>query len=538
MINFRKPFSASVLLAALLLSTVAAVATAAAPTSTKTLRYASQDDPQTLDPHSANLTPTNRVISQVYESLVARDMDFKIVPGLALWWSNPDAKTWRFKLRPNVKFHDGSPFTADDVVFSLERTLHPFSQLKSSVQGVASAKKIDDLTVDFVMKEPNPVLLNHLYQFRIMSKIWATKNNALTPQNYKSNEDTFASRNTNGTGPFSVKLRQPDVKTVLIANPNWWNNASKEKGNVTQVEMLPIKSNATRMAALLSGEIDFVLDPPQQDVARLKADPNIRIAEGNEARIQYFAFDQFRDELLYSSVKGKNPLKDLRVRQAMAYAIDVNAIRQVVMRGLSTPTASIVPPGTQGYSKEADVRLPFNREKAKALLTEAGYAMGFSITLDCGANQPPADICQAVAAMLTQIGIRTTPNIVPLANYFSKLQKFDTSFYLLSWGATTFDSFYTLQALLNTNAGEQSSNGDSNYGRYSNPKMDELIGKIKSEFDMKKRDGWIREALMLNQNDIATLPLHQPVIPWAMRKNIEANFAPNNIAYFFRFKIN
>ena len=392
MINFRKPFSASVLLATLLLSTVAAVATAAAPTSTKTLRYASQDDPQTLDPHSANLTPTNRVISQVYESLVARDKDFKIIPGLALWWSNPDAKTWRFKLRPNVKFHDGSPFTADDVVFSLERTLHPLSQLKSSVQGVASARKIDDMTVDFVMKEPNPVLLNHLYQFRIMSKIWASKNNALTPQNYKSNEDTFASRNTNGTGPFSVKLRQPDVKTVLVANADWWNNASKEKGNVTQVEMLPIKSNATRMAALLSGEIDFVLDPPQQDVARLKADPNIRIAEGNEARIQYFAFDQFRDELLYSSVKGKNPLKDLRVRQAMAYAIDVNAIRQVVMRGLATPTGSIVPPGTQGYSKEADKRLPFDREKAKALLTEAGYAMGFSITLDCGANQPPAAI--------------------------------------------------------------------------------------------------------------------------------------------------
>ena len=536
MMNLKTKFSATVLLVALTISAAANAATAAPQA--KILRYASQDDPQTLDPHSANLTPTNRVISQIYESLVARDKDFKIVPGLALWWSTPDTKTWRFKLRPNVKFHDGSPFTADDVVFSVERSLHPLSQLKSSLQGVASAKKIDTFTVDFVMKEPNPVLLNHLYQFRVMSKSWATKNNALAPQNYKSNEDTFSSRNANGTGPFMLKLRQPDVKTVLIANPNWWNNASKEKGNVTQVEMLPIKSNATRVAALLSGEIDFVLDPPQQDVARLKADPNIKIAEGNEARIQYFAFDQFRDELLYSNVKGKNPLKDLRVRQAIGYAIDVNAIRQVVMRGLSTPTGSIVPPGTQGYSKEADKRLPFDREKAKALLAEAGYPMGFSITLDCGANQPPADICQAVAAMLTQIGIRTTPNIVPLANYFSKLQKFDTSFYLLSWGATTFDSFYTLQALLNTNAGELSASGDSNYGRYSNPKMDELIGKIKSEFDMKKRNAWIREALLLNQNDIATLPLHQPVIPWAMRKNIEATFAPNNIAYFFRFKIN
>lgn len=504
----------------------------------KTLRYASQDDPQTLDPHSVNLLPTNRVISQVYESFVSRDKDFKIVPSLALSWSNPDAKTWRFKLRPNVKFHDGSPFTADDIVFSVERTLNPLSQLKSSLEGVASARKIDELTVELIMKEPNPVLINHLFHFRVMSKIWATKNAALTPQNFKANEDTFASRNANGTGPFMVKLRQPDVKTVLVANANWWNSASNEKGNVTEVEMLPIKSNATRVAALLSGEVDFVLDPPQQDVARLKANAGIRVAEGTDARIQYFAFDQFRDELLYSNVKGKNPFKDVRVRQAVAYAIDAEAIRQVVMRGLAKPTGSIIPAGTQGYATDAAKRLGVDREKARALLTEAGYPTGFSVTLDCGNNQPPADICQAVAPMLTQVGIRVTPNIVPLANYFPKLQRFDTSFYLLSWGSITFDAFYTLQALLATHAGDQGAGGDSNYGRYTNPKMDALLTKIKVEMDMKKRDLLIHEALLLNNSDVATLPLHQPVIPWAMRKNIEAVFAPNNIAYFYRFNIN
>ena len=504
----------------------------------KTLRYASQDDPQTLDPHSVNLLPTNRVISQVYESFVSRDKDFKIVPRLALSWSNPDAKTWRFKLRPNVKFHDGSPFTADDIVFSVERTLNPLSQLKSSLEGVASARKIDELTVELIMKEPNPVLINHLFHFRVMSKIWANKNAALTPQNFKANEDTFASRNANGTGPFMVKLRQPDVKTVLVANPNWWNSASNEKGNVTEVEMLPIKSNATRVAALLSGEVDFVLDPPQQDVARLKANAGIRVAEGTDARIQYFAFDQFRDELLYSNVKGKNPFKDVRVRQAVAYAIDAEAIRQVVMRGLAKPTGSIIPSGTQGYATDAAKRLGVDREKARALLLEAGYPTGFSVTLDCGNNQPPADICQAVAPMLTQVGIRVTPNIVPLANYFPKLQRFDTSFYLLSWGSITFDAFYTLQALLATHAGDQGAGGDSNYGRYTNPKMDALLTKIKVEMDMKKRDLLIHEALLLNNSDVATLPLHQPVIPWAMRKNIEAVFAPNNIAYFYRFNIN
>ena len=286
----------------------------------KTLRYASQDDPQTLDPHSANLLATNRVLSQVYESLVMRDKNFKLVPALAVSWSQPDPKTWRFKLRPNVKFHGGEAFTADDVVFSIERALTPLSQLKSAVQGVSGAKKIDNLTVELLMKEPNPVLLNHLFNFRIMSKEWTVKNKSETPQNYKDREDTFASRNTNGTGPFKVTSRQADIKTVLVANADWWNKNSPEKGNVTQVDLLPVKSNATRAAALLSGEVDFVLDPPPQDIARLKENPNVKIIEGREAGVQYLAFDVSRNELLYSDVKGKNPLKDLRVRQEIGRA--------------------------------------------------------------------------------------------------------------------------------------------------------------------------------------------------------------------------
>ena len=504
----------------------------------KTLRYASQDDPQTLDPHSANLVPTNRVLSQVYESLVMRDKNFRLEPALALSWTQPDPKTWRFKLRPHVKFHGGESFTADDVVFSVERALNPLSQLKSSVQGVASAKKIDTLTVDLLMKEPNPVLLNHLFNFRVMSKEWSIKNKTETPQNYKDREDTFASRNTNGTGPFKVTLRQPDIKTVLVANDDWWNKNSPEKGNVTQVDLLPVKSNATRAAALLSGEVDFVLDPPPQDIARLKENPNVKIIEGRDARVQYLAFDQSRSELLYSDVKGKNPLKDVRVRQAISHAIDIEAIREKVMRNLSVPIGTMVTADVRGYSKDADKRLPFDREKARKLLAAAGYQNGFSITLDCGNIQPASDICQAIPPMLSQVGIRATPNIVPQTSYFPKIQKFDTSMYLLSWGTPTFDSLYTLQALLNTNGGEASGKGDSNYGRYSNPKMDQLISQISVENDLKKRDGLIREALLINTAELPVIPLHQPLVPWAMRKNIEAVFTPNNVAYFFRFKIN
>ena len=514
------------------------VATFGGTSAAKTLRYATQDEPQTLDPHSASLAVTTRLLSNVYEGLVFRDKDFKLVPWLALSWSQPDALTWRFKLRPNVKFHDGASLTADDVVFSVERALSVNSQLKSTVQGVASAKKIDDLTVELIMREPNPVLLNHLFGFRIMNKAWAIKYNAVNPQNYKDKEDTFSSRKTNGTGPFMLKDRQTDVRTVLIENPNWWNKTSPEKGNVTEVVLLPVKSNATRISALLSGEVDFVNDPPPQDIARLKSVPAVTIVQGLEARVQYLVFDTSRDELLYSNVKGKNPFKDVRVRQAIAHAIDVEAIKSKVMRSLSLPIGSIITSTDQGYAKDADKRLPLDRVKAKKLLVEAGYANGFAVTLDCGNNQPAADICQAISPMLAQIGILTTPNIVNTSNYFAKLQKFDTSFYLLSWGTPTSDALSTLQYLLRSNDGKGTGNGDGNYGRYSNPKFDQLVDAFRTEPDLKKRDALIRDALLLVNAELPVLPLHQAIIPWAMRKNVTAVFPPNSVPYFFRFNVN
>ncbi len=503
----------------------------------KTLRYATQDEPLTLDPHAANLAVTTRLLSNVYEGLVGRDKDFKLVPWLAESWTKLDNRTWRFRLRSGVKFHDGSPFTADDVVFSLERVLSPNSQLKTTVQGVASAKKIDDLTVDFVMKEPNPVLLNHLFSFRIMSKSWSARNNSLQPQNYRDKEDTFASRNANGTGPFMVKERQTDVRTVLVANPRWWNKASPERGNVTEVILLPIKSSAARAAALLSGEVDFVNDPPSQDIARLKTAAEVKVVESPEQRVQYLAFDVNRDELLYSSVKEKNPFKDVRVRRAIAHAIDVDAIRTKVMRNLSRPIGSIVTSTEQGYAREADVRLPLDRAKAKSLLAEAGYPRGFEITLDCGSNQPAADICQAIPPMLAEVGIKVSPNIVPTANYFSKLQRLDTSFYLLSWGTPTADALYTLQFTLHTPIDDASGSGDANYGRHTNPKFDYLVDKARIENDLVKRDALLRDALLIVSNDLPILPLHQAIIPWSMRKNVTAAFPPNSVPYFFRFML-
>ena len=519
---------------------LAALSVVSLSANAKSLRYATQDEPQTLDPHSANLAVTNRLLSNVYEGLVGRDKNFKLVPWLATSWSQPDQNTWRFKLRPGVKFHDGSALTADDVVFSVERAMHPLSQLKIAVQGVASAQKIDGMTVDLIMREPNPVLPNHLFQLRIMSRAWAMKNKAETPQNYKDKEDTYASRHANGTGPFMVKERQPDVRTVLIAHPDWWNKASPEKGNLTEVTLLPIKSNPTRMAALISNEVQFVNDPPPQDIPRLKSGGQVKIIEGQESRVQYLVFDMQRDELLYSNVKGKNPWKDIRVRQAVAHAIDAGAIKTKVMRNLAVLTGTIITDQDQGYSKDADTRLPYDPARAKQLLAEAGYPNGFAVTLDCGANQPAADICQAIGPMLARVGIRATPNIIQTANLFPKLQKFDTSFYLLSWATPTADALYTLQSLLRSPVPNGVS-GDNNYGRYSNKIFDDLVDRFKIENDLKKRDIIIRDALLHINRELPIVTLHKPIIPWAMSarpgSNVSAVQPPNGVPYFFRFNV-
>ena len=503
----------------------------------RTLRYASQDDPQTLDPHSANLLSTSRLTGNVYEPLVWRDKDWKVIPWLATSWTQPDAKTWRFRLREGVKFHDGSVLTADDVVFSVERALSPTSQLKVSLQGVRKAVKVDAMTVDLVMAKPNPVLLSHMTNFRIMSRAWCVKNGAARPQDYTAKEDTYAARNANGTGAFRVKERQTDVKTVLAAHQDWWGHrAGMNEGNLTEVVMLPIKSNATRLAALLSGEVDFVIDPPTQDVARLRADPNVKILEGGELRVQYIAFDVFRDDLLYGKAGGKNPFKDLRVRQAVAHAIDAEAIRAKVMRGFSRPTGTILTPGIQGYARQADTPVPYDREKAKRLLAEAGYPDGFEVTLDAGNVQPASDIAQAVASMLAQVGIRARPNIIPQSNYFPKIEKYDTSFYVLSWGGgITADALYTLQALLHT--ANKKGEGDFNMGRWSNARMDELIQQLQSEENPARREDAAREALLIAGRELPLVAIHQPRIPWAMRKSVSAWFSPVNTVYFYRVRV-
>lgn len=507
------------------------------PLAAKTLRYASQDDPQTVDPHSANLLATSRVTGNLYEPLVWRDDKWQIIPWLATSWQQVNDRTWRFKLRPNVKFHDGATLTADDVVFSAERALSPTSQMRTALQGVESARKVDSLTVDLLLKEPNPALLSHLTNFRIMNKAWAEKNGAQRPQDYKAKEDTFSARNANGTGAFRLVEWSPDVRVRMVRHADWWGFAAKAGNtNLDEVVLLPIKSPATRLAALVSGEVDIVIDPPTQDVARLKREPSLKVIEGNEIRVQYLAFDLQRDELLYGSEKTRNPFKDLRVRQAVAHAIDIEVIRNKVMRGLARPAGTLITPEVVGYAADADKRLPYNATLARKLLGEAGYPKGFEVTLDCGNNQPALDICQAVAVMLNQVGIRVRPNIVIQSTFFPKIEKYDTSFYLLSWGGgVTADALYTLNLL--THSVGRKGEGDFNMGRWSNARVDSLIGVIRSEADTGKRNAAIREALGIINQELPLIPLHQQRIPWAMKKHVDAWFSPVNTLYFYKTRL-
>ncbi len=510
-----------------LLAAAAALALACATgADAKTFRFSSQGDITTIDPHGNNEGFTNAFLDNIYEPLVTRGKDLRVEPALALSWKLENPTTMRFKLRPNVKFHDGSPFNADDVVFTFQRALSDTSNFKPYLAGVKEARKVDDMTVDVITEGPAPALIGQLTEIRMMSKAWCTKHNVVKPQDYKNKEETYASRNGNGTGPFVLRSREADVKTVAVLNSNWW---GKREGNVTEVVYQPIKSDATRLAALISGEIDFVLDPPPQDVPRLKQDAKIKVLEGNENRTIFLGMDQWRDELQYSNVKGKNPFKDARVRKAIQLSIDVQAIKSQVMRGLSVPTGIMFAPQVAGYPKDLDKPVAPNREEAKKLLAAAGYPQGFEVTLDCPNNRYVADekICVAIAGMLAQVNIKVKVNSMPRATYFPKIQLLDTSFYLLGWGVPTFDPQYALQSLMRTRI-EKSADGDYNLGKYSSPKVDAAIDKLKNEVDGKKRAELAREITTLHMADVGHVPLHHQVIPWAMRSNVSAVHRADN----------
>ena len=501
----------------------------------QTLRWASQGDPQTMDPHSQNELLTNNLNGQVYESLVNRDRQLAIVPVLAVSWQQSDPLHWRFKLRPNVKFHDGTPFTADDVVFSVLRARDSASDIKAYAQALGEPRRVDALTVDFALKQVNPIFLQHLSTVQIMSRAWADKNGAAKPIDYKSQQEGYAALHANGTGPYTLALRQPDVKTVYRRFPGWW---GRFEGNVQEVIYTPIKSDATRIAALISGELDFVLDPSPQDTARLRNTPGVKLIEGPENRIVFIGLDQGRDQLLYSSVKGRNPFKDIRVRRALYQAIDIETIRSRLMRGQSLPTGGITPSPLGAYNDAAlESRLPFDLAAAKQAIAEAGYPQGFEVTLDCPNNRYINDeeICQALAVMWAKIGVKLRVNAMPRTTYFPKLQRLDTSMYLLGWGGSITDAETTLTPLLRTRG--EGGVGAWNFGQIADARLDALAAASSREADPAKREQLIKAALQQQKDQVLTLPLHRQVVPWGARQNVDVVHRADNWVEFAWIRI-
>jgi peptide/nickel transport system substrate-binding protein len=517
--------AAGFLMAGALMSTTSAQAV--------TLKYAFQGDLNALDGYTLNETFSLGALGNVYEGLTKRDKDLKIIPGLAERWEIMEPTRWRFHLRKNVKFSGGEDFTADDVVFSLDRLRSPDSQVKSRAPADMKAVKVDDHTVDFVLTQPDPILNAEWDTWYIMSKTWCEANNATQAMSAKATSLSAAALKANGTGPFTIESHEPGVKTVYKPNPKWW---GKPEHNLDEVVFTTIKADATRVAALLSGEVDLIEPVPVQDMERIGADPKTAVMTGAELRTIFLNYDSMRDELKYSSVKGKNPFKDARVRKAFYQAVDIEAIKSKVMRNMSVPSALLISPLLFSGAGEFK-RHPFDVDAAKKLMAEAGYPEGFELRMDCPNDRYVNDaaICQAVAAMLSKINVKVTLNAMPKAKFFElagSTGKYDSSFNMLGWTPGSADS---LNILVNI-AGCRDENGKGgtfNYGGYCNPKIEALAKQVSTETDQTKRNGLIAEAFKILHEEVALLPLHQQSLAWGVSKNVTITQRADNQILFY-----
>ena len=509
----------------ILLAAALAVACTAAQAAL-TLRVSNQGDVQSMDPHSLNESLQLSFDNNIYEPLIERGKDMSLQPALATKWTQTSPTVWRFDLRPGVKFHDGTAFTADDVVFTFKRAAGDGSDMKGYTNPIKEVRKVNDVTVEIETVQPYPILPDTLTTLGIMSKKWCEENKAEKPVDRRKGIENTASFKANGTGPWRLRERQPSQRTVIVRNYAYW---GKVESNVDEIVFTPIGNDATRVAALLSGEVDVMEPVPLQDVERIKSAGNFTVLQGPELRTIFLGMDQKRDELLFSNVKGKNPFKDVRVRRAFYQAIDEDAIAKKVMRGAATPSGLMVAPSVNGWDKALNDRYPYDPVAAKRLLTEAGYPSGFTVGMNCPNDRYVNDeqICQAVVAMLAKIGIKVNLLAETKSKYFAKILARNTSFYLLGWTPDTYDVWnplFSLMASVN-----DTGRGKFNLGKYSNKRIDELTDLIQSENDPKKRQAEISEAFKLHKEDVGNIPLHQQALAWGIKDNVHLIQLPDNV---------
>lgn len=485
-------------------------------------KFATTTDPQTMDPHAVNSAPVLGFLNNVYEGLVRRGKDMSVEPSLATSWEPlPDGAGWRFTLREGVTFQDGAAFNADDVIFSYQRASDEASDTRSWFAPVSEVKKVDDFTVDFMTTAPNPLFPDSIANWMIMDSGWAESNNAALPDKENGN---FATLNANGTGAFQITAREPGLRTVLEPHAGWWGEVEH---NITRAELTPIQNPATALAALLSGDVDFINPVPIQDVERLKQDPNVDVIQGIEARVIMLGFDQ--QEGAAESGQGASDLfLDPRVREAVAKAVNVPAILQTIMRGNAEVASQLVSPAMRGYSVAASAPYDYDPDGARALLEEAG-AVGASFDFKCPNDRYLNDesVCQAIVGMLAQVGLNPVLDAMPVSNYWPELRADNFDMYLLGWSPGTLDAEHPIRFLGSTPNPDKKL-GSWNFGGYSNARIDELLPMIQSELDDTKRQAMLDEVAMTMQDEVAYVPMYVQPLVWGVRSNIELTQRPDN----------
>lgn len=473
-------------------------------------------EPSSMDPQYHSLTPNTQISWAMFDALVNADAELKTSPALAESWT-VDGKVWTFKLRPNVKFSDGSPFTAEDVVFSFDRVAKvpnspsPFTLYAGMI---AKVEAVDPMTVRITTKEEAPLLLPNLTQLVILSKAAAS---GPAPEG----KTTMELNNGNGlvgTGPYKFVSWQRGSQLVLERNPNYWG----KKPDWDKVIYRPMTNAAARVAALLAGDIDLIEDPPTDDLAQLKGNAKLAVSQTPSVRAVYISFDQFAEPS--PGIKGteKNPLKIKEVREALSLAISRDAIVERVMGGVAKPAGQLLPYPMMGASKAHAEAPKADVEKARELLKKAGYPNGFEITLGSpsGRYVNDAKVAQAVASMWSRIGVKTNVDAMAPPVFFKNRDSYAFSAYLAGWSVTSGEMSNALSSLLVTRNPEAGL-GTTNRGRYSNPAMDKLVAQASATMDDTKRGELLARASDLAMDDYGLLPLHFELSVWAMKNDIQ-----------------
>jgi peptide/nickel transport system substrate-binding protein len=489
-------------------------------------------DVTSIDPHYHVLTPNNNISEQIFDSLVAKDEKQRMRPGLATSWKALDDTTWEFKLRKGVKFHDGSDFTAEDVVFSIERPAtvkNSPSSFTIYTKAVTEKIIVDAYTVRLKTATPYPLMPNDLSTISIVSKKAAAN---------AASEDFNSGKATIGTGPFKFLRWAKGDRIELARNEAYW--GPKAPWEKVQFRLIP--SDPARVAALIAGDVQAIENVPTADLAKLKTNSAVSLFRSISHRVMYLHLDTNRDRTPFAYDRAgkpleKNPLKDLRVRRAISKAINRQAIAERVMEGAAVPTGQLMPEGFFGHTPALKVE-PYDPEGAKRLLAEAGYPDGFGLTLHGPNDRYVNDdqICQAIAQMLARIGIQIKVETMPSSVFFSRGTRLEFSFMLVGWAADTAEASSPLKSLLATYDRDKGM-GTTNRGRYSNPRMDAVLVHALATVDDSKREKLLQEATELAIGDLGIVPLHHQVNIWAARKGIAYVPRTDERTYAHEFKL-